>query len=690
VIGLTPDQVKPLVFWGAAGLLLLAIMGGHSAAGARNRREPGSGIDVLSGIWWFVTGGWVDGIRRSNASWFRRGTRAYLINDRMPGRWHFFARIERAAIRWVGTAITAGLVWSYTARPDATVGAVARVGWVLAVPSLAVAGYKSAGSLLLWGHRRRWVWPLFIALHAKLGYPEDYHPRRWMYVPPDFEDGGHSIIIDLPADFTDADVFMVDGGTVVPFQGRQAGGGLGAVVKKVLMEKLPLHEKQFVWHLKGQDHYLEILPIPTPPALVSIKDSARGEAIRDLALAQPESAPLLGLAALPLERKGRDGKPLEIPPTWVAAGGRPVAVDFDAESPHLLVVGAPGVGKSNTLSIIAAQHLRNGGLVVVLDRKEFSLKCLRGLPGVTYLSAIEDIHNGLVNLWAEAERRNQAYRDWDDDADGKPNVGPRILVIVEEGNVLSGKLAKYWKKIKTSEDDKDSPADEALDNLLFAGRAIRMNVAFVAQSGTVRAIGGVERRECFGGAKLLGRYSQNGWRMLVPEVMPIPRTTTHRGRLQVVLAGAATETQMLYMDDPDRAHSDSEIRKWATSGIAPPELSFAGLAPSIGALPEPAAEPILTTSSVSETPSDGGEGSVSVTERHLSLVTSGDTSDRLVSIKEAVDEGIITTTVKGTYQSRAKDPTFPKMIKTRSKEYLYSANELAFWDRNRPRYKETI
>ena len=81
----------------------------------------------------------------------------------------------------------------------------------------------------------------------------------------------------------------------------------------------------------------------------------------------------------------------------------------------------------------------------------------------------------------------------------------------------------------------------------------------VAQSATARAIGGPEMRENFS-TRILVRYTLNAWRMLVPEVSPIPMPTEHPGRVQVVTRGRAQETQVLNL-------SNAEAREWATSGV---------------------------------------------------------------------------------------------------------------------------
>jgi hypothetical protein len=84
-------------------------------------------------------------------------------------------------------------------------------------------------------------------------------------------------------------------------------------------------------------------------------------------------------------------------------------------------------------------------------------------------------------------------------------------------------------------------------------------VLLVAQSATARAIGSTEMRQNFS-TRILVRYTLNAWRMLVPEVSPIPMPSDHHGPVQVVTRGRAQETQVLNLPN-------EEAREWAMSGV---------------------------------------------------------------------------------------------------------------------------
>lgn len=196
------------------------------------------------------------------------------------------------------------------------------------------------------------------------------------------------------------------------------------------------------------------------------------------------------------------------PVIGISSAGRIVTVDLDAESPHILVNASTGGGKSVTLRCIACQMLHHGSL----------------------------------------------------DADPK-DIGPRLLILLEEVNATMKQLARHWEKTRESGDPKVSPAVDALNEILYMGRQLRMHVLLVAQSATARALGGPEVREQFS-TRILARYSLNAWRMLAPEVHPAPKATKHHGRAQVVSGGSARETQVLFF-------TEAEAREWATTGNSP-------------------------------------------------------------------------------------------------------------------------
>ncbi|MET7609191.1 hypothetical protein [Streptomyces avermitilis] len=71
------------------------------------------------------------------------------------------------------------------------------------------------------------------------------------------------------------------------------------------------------------------------------------------------------------------------------------------------------------------------------------------------------------------------------------------------------------QRLRDPGDPKVSPAVDALNEILYMGRRLRMHVLLVAESATVCALGGPEVREQFT-TVILARASTGMWRRLAP------------------------------------------------------------------------------------------------------------------------------------------------------------------------------
>jgi hypothetical protein len=576
---------------------------------------------VLKVLWRFAWGMPLDGNMHTDATFLSAGTQDIREKKwfalRQPSRWAYLPGYKRMLIRWLAVgAVVVWLLWP-------TLVMVAAV--VVAGVALGLAIWQTIDFARHFHHNRYYVQPLHVALSGPLRRESD-RPADWLDVPLDFRDEDTVVTVALPADYNRT-----------PAEDK--------LIERVVTDKLGLAdgETETRWHMRGDAPYVEFAHAPRPPELVTVDD------VRELLEAAPESAPLLGL--------GRRSKP--------------IAVDLDIESPHVLISMQTGAGKSMLARGLAVQFLRHGAQVVYLDLKRHSHPYARGLPGVTYVRNIEDIHNALRWLAAEGERRNR-IADEDDTAEFT-----RIVVICEEMNATTRKLQRFWKTIKDKDDPAISPAVEALNDILFMGRAVKIHVVAIGQLMTARASGGTEARENFG-VRILGRYTVNAWRMLVPEVWPMPRSSKRRGRVQVVLAGIAEETQTILW-------TDDEAREWATSGedaSQRPKLALTlpleGMTP--GTVPGTGAELAAGEATT------GPEGDLAE-----SLAA------ELVTLREACEQGIVTLSehsdpderlrraLEILRSARKRDPEFPESAGQRGQDKLYAPAALQVWERNRPK-----
>jgi hypothetical protein len=554
----------------------------------------GTPLHVAAGR--FVSGRPLDGRLRSDATFLRAGSRP-LTRTGHASAWAMRPGWHRAAWRvGITTGTLAGLVgWVTHPLLTAVLGCLAGAG------GMAWAAWRVDRAVRRFRHHRTWVRPLHKALAGRVGVPLAAAPSSWLTVPMGYSADDAEIRVSLPHSF---------GGTA---EERR-------VVRETVASKLAMSDLDAEFRLSGRSPVAVFRAAPRPPDRVNFASA------RAAMGAAPDSAPLLGIAR-------RD---------------KAVSVDLDAESPHILVSAGTGGGKSVILRLILAQGLHRGAFGVVCDIKRHSHRWARGLSAVDYHRDVESIHDALIALAAEGERRNRIVDATADDQ--VPDVGPRIFVLMEEMNATISRLQKHWDSIRDRGDSRRSPAVDAFGELLFMGRAVRIHVVAVAQMATARALGGPEIRENFA-TRILGRYSRNAWAMLAPEVWPPPQSSRHAGRVQVVLAGTANETQIVYL-------TEAEARVYATNGA-----------------PGPATRPMAQVDI--SPPRQGG------TVPALRIVSSDHGAP--IGLGEAVRSGVLTVSLESARAARKRDSEFPAAAGQRGQELLYAPEELRRWERNRPR-----
>jgi hypothetical protein len=468
-------------------------------------------------LWRWFSGHALDGVHRTNATWGQPATKV-LHPTGHAARWHHRPRLHRAGIRsgaTFGALLAAG---GLVAAPVVTMAVLAAA----AAAAVAMGTWKAVRAARTFRHHYQWVRPLRRALGGVLGAP----PAA-LQVTPDRS----KVVIALPEGFT----------------GDEKGA---EAITRAVTAKLAIEAPDANWKLHGKSPRVTFTKSEPPPARVGF-DGIRG-AVEAAAAHQI----VLGT-----------GKK-----------SAPVTVSVDTDSPHMGLSMGSGAGKSTVAKCIAAQMAYHGALLMILDFKLISHQWARGLPNVAYAGLPAEIHASLMWLQAEISRRNQvALRAADIEGVVQANVGPRILVIAEELNATQNRLGAYWKTIREKGDPARSPATEALDEVMFIGRQVNVNVLQIGQRLSAKASGSGDARENLG-VKILCDPSAATWKMLCPEHV-MPPAAGHLGRVQVVTAAAVRETQAAYL-------TGAQARGFATAGtVAVPrgDMPFtAGLGPVLG------------------------------------------------------------------------------------------------------------
>jgi hypothetical protein len=583
-------------------------------------------------VWWvlrvvgrFVSGRPLNGIHRTDANFFSAGTEDTGDKPWMapgaPTAWAYLPGYKVLTTR----LLVVGCFVAYLRWPTQ----LQVIGVVTAGVALGVAMWRSYVAFTLYRHRRDVVFPTHVAFCGLVGHPSSIQAEDWIEIPVDYRSNlDMRISLHLPDDFQIQNTKLV----------REIAE---AVCKKIWLDP---EEMRFIEHPQTSAPWLEIRHAPKIPQLVLASDLF--EAMEK----QPASAPIIGLTE----------------------AERIVSTDLDDEAPHALFSGSTGGGKSNFAYGQAAQLLHNGTLVVILDYKRTSLKYLRDHPNVVYVRDIKDIHNTLLWLGLEGDMRNKMTDNLGDD---EHLQFTRIFTVCEEQNVTIRKLSRYWKKHKEKGDPDRSPAVDALEDVASMGRSVLENLLALAQFGSANGTGGSAIRENYGN-RILSRYTVRAWKMLAPEVNPVPRSSDIPGRVQVVRAGHATETQVALW-------SKEDIREWAWSGkfSQVPNLALGFLPVGEGL------EKLSALLSEDELPTAGPAPVVTVEQ-----VRELEPAEELITLRQAVTLGIEAVQPDGNdsfdkalmrIRKASQDPEFPEPAVRSGAGNKWNREAVEFYYRNR-------
>jgi hypothetical protein len=516
----------------------------------------------------------------------------------------------RALLRLAAAASGILAVYAYVLAPPEVAVRAAWWSWAAGAGAALMVGWQLAEWGRGWRHRRRWVRPLEVALRPQLGYPHNMPARAWVSVPRDLADHPDGVRVYLPAGFV----------------GRHREREL---IQTTVISKLALGDVDVAWRLVSRNHYVQFTAKARPPAKVLFADKA----VRAVIERAKASRPVIGLAA----------------------GGRPVGVDLDSESPHMGASAGTGAGKSNMLRVVGAQLMHHGASLVILDLKRRSHRWAKGLDGVTYCREVAEIHRALIELAAEAMERNVQADAYGDDTEPP---WQRRVIIMEELNSTMEELTVYWRDELGERGV--SPAVRAYRQILFMGRAVQIHLLTAAQLFTAQAAGGPAARSQYG-TIVMSRFNHRAWKMLLPEISPVPKAGRQPGRGWVALGGEADETQIVFM-------TERECREWAASGKS---------------------SAVAVSRSAADRASQGGSTATVAVAPRLKLVTdepADEAGEGLVSLWQAsADKGDAWVPLRYDHLRKAAERggDFPAPVQMVGRKRLYSTESLQRWVANR-------
>lgn len=464
---------------------------------------------------WF-SGRPMNGHRYTNATGFRYGSRSLDVSGHatsfqlLPGYLRFlYARLPVMAI---GPYLLATLIWPM-AIYYLTLALALVVTWRVDVWRRTAA------------FRRDVIEPVSAGAGAVLHMAHVAgQGHRWVRVPANFRDDPEAkIVLDLPPAWVGQD-------------------GDKAALVKIVAAKLAMDELTPAWSLHGGQPSVSFSKPPAPPVDISWQDAM------DDADNVAERAVMVGYG--PRHK-------IEI-------------FSLLLDSPHMLIAGGAGAGKSVLLAWMVGQFMRRGHGVLVLDAKFVSHLWLNRIPGVAYCSESEDIHNALIWLDEEIMRRARFIQHAADPEAAAASLTP-LVAVLEEMTAARNRLDAYWKSVKGPGDPAMSPALRALGNIANMGRELLVYVLSAGQSMTAKSTGGPEGRESFG-VRALARATANQWKMLASQIKPAPIKRNRPGRWHMVIGDTLHEFQVPFIDLKNST-AMAAYTLWATSGASVPDVA---------------------------------------------------------------------------------------------------------------------
>ena len=587
-----------------------------------------------------------------DATWFHRGSEEANVNGQRIRAFYYRCRLARTAIRLSETAgawLCAVLLVFWGLRSPVSLGLTAAVivvvagalaGWTglrwLRVrltdvqPSAQLALYRSRAVAALpsparWEASRELYRPMHHRSHHHAGIPPSFRPRRWIEIAPDRQ----MVTLTIP-----------DG---LDTSGKALAALHQVVTQTVFCDNTP----DVTPKMAGRRRQLIYTAAkPPPPGLVLLDpDPSRGApGIRHLIEAAAWHELVLGYGI----------------------GGDPVIRSLGKSVPHWGLSMPSGDGKSICAELLAAQMLFHGAVCLILDYKVFSHPwALFAMPNVSYAGTTEQIHLSLLWLKVEAAARKARGLEFIQmDGTMAGDVGPVIFVLAEELNATIIELKAYWRSIGGTG---ESPAVEALREMLFTGRQLKIHFLLIAQKLTVAALGGKDsaaRANC-AGILMGGSASAPSWKMLAEDVER-PAKQSVPGRHFVVDHGNVTLCQVAYLNPAGQAGPEARQLALAGARTALPE-----------GIPEGIAKPMTQAA---------GMSGVTVTNPRPELETrpggapvTEPAAQILMGLSEACEKGILPCSRGTAHQRRARDPRFPAHaggVEGPRGELLYAAGEL--------------
>lgn len=247
-------------------------------------------------------------------------------------------------------------------------------------------------------------------------------------------------------------------------------------------------------------------------------------------------------------------------------------IELESETPHTLVAGATGSGKTVTITMIIAWILLHGGTVVIFDPKRIGFADhrkgkidLRNVPGVRIITDPELWEKEMAEYHASM---NRVYSDLEsgEDIDDRLRYPTKLLVIDEKG-AYTRAMKSHWRR---KGGKGIPPAFDYEDDVLQQGRFARHFLVVGAQQANANVLRSTDARFNYGAKIGAGPQDAMSWRMLFGGKRQ--STPVLKGRGHWSNGAEPVPIQLVYITqeqvDQMAAIGEALRRSWADASMA--------------------------------------------------------------------------------------------------------------------------
>jgi S-DNA-T family DNA segregation ATPase FtsK/SpoIIIE len=241
-------------------------------------------------------------------------------------------------------------------------------------------------------------------------------------------------------------------------------------------------------------------------------------------------------------------------------------------SPHMLIIGGTGSGKTSAEHTLLTDLALYGWRVWVLDGKRIEFAGYKDWPNVELVAS--KVGDQVRMIHAAHDLMEQRYSLIENGQARISDFEP-LALIIDEYATFKARVVRWYKSVKAKGDPTQPPVFDLVADLARLARTAKIHMVIGIQRPDVDFLGG-EMRDNFGARLSLGRLSPQGANMMWDSFavgVAIPRNQRGRG-VALDAESNPVEVQTFYTPDPAKLTPD-KVDDWALlEQLRPEKLNY--------------------------------------------------------------------------------------------------------------------